>query len=64
MSNDFYGATKNIMWNPFKGFPREMGFPSRCCIVYSVEDLLQRVNKWNGKLDIFVSVYPIEKIVQ
>ncbi len=52
------------MWNPFKGFPREMGFPSRCCIVYSVEDLLQRVNKWNGKLDIFVSVYPLEKIVQ
>jgi hypothetical protein len=51
-----------MIWSPFLAYPREMGFPSRACIVYSLPEMLSRVNKWNGKMDIFTSLYALSRV--
>jgi hypothetical protein len=43
--------------------PREMGFPLRSCIAYSMDDMLSRVNQWNGKCDIFSSLYSLGSVL-
>jgi hypothetical protein len=51
-----------MIWSPFLAYPREMGFPSRACIVYSLRDMLSKVNQWNGKMDIFTSLYALSRV--
>ncbi len=53
------------MWQgPFSEdkFPREMGFPQRACVVYNMKEFLEKINKTNGKVTVFTSLYAFEKI--
>jgi hypothetical protein len=47
---------------PFAEFPRETGFPHRNGIVYSMSEFIDRVNRYNGKTDVFVSLYSFDSL--
>lgn len=50
------------MWTgPFNSYPRELGFPQRSCIVYNVNEFLQKVNNHNFKTTVFSSLYSFNK---
>jgi len=44
------------MLDLFNKFPREIGTPKRV-VVYSMEEMLDKVNKLNGKVKVFVDIY-------
>ena len=51
-----------MIWNPFGDFPREMGYPHRRGIVYSMKELINNVNLYNHKTDVFSSLYSFKKL--
>ena len=51
-----------MIWNPFGDFPREMGYPHRRGIVYSMKELINNVNLYNHKTDVFSSLYSFNKL--
>ena len=51
------------MWaGPFSTFPREMGYPQRNGIVYSMKEFLDKINIYNGKCNVFTSLYSFDEI--
>ena len=50
------------MWSPFMEFPRELGFPQRAVIVYNMDDFISKINRANGKMTIFASLYSFSKL--
>jgi hypothetical protein len=51
-----------MMWSgPFELFPRELGFPQRSCIVYNLEEFLQKINLHNHKTDTYSSLYSFDR---
>ncbi len=54
------------MWQgPFTTFPRQLGFPSRACIVYNMTEFLAKVNKYNCKTkDVFTTLYSFDSIIE
>lgn len=50
------------MWNPFLDFPREIGYPNRAGLIWNVEDLIERVNKYNMRSTVFVSLYGFNEV--
>ena len=43
--------------------PRQMGYPARNGIVYSMKEFLNKVDKFNGFTDVFTSLYSYDKIL-
>jgi hypothetical protein len=50
------------MWYPFDDFPREIGIPSRIGIVNNMQEFVEKVNLYNGKATVFVSLYSFDQI--
>jgi hypothetical protein len=50
------------IWNPFNDFPREFGVPSRVGLLHSMQELIEKVNHYNGKSAIFTSLYAFDEI--
>lgn len=47
---------------PFEEFPREMGYPVRSGIVYTMKEFLGKVNRYNGKMNCYTSLYSFTKL--
>ena len=51
------------MWSgPFSTYPRQMGYPSRNGIVYTMKEFLTKVDNSNGRVTIFTSLYSYDRI--
>ncbi len=51
------------MWQgPFNDFPREVGFPQRAGVVYNLKEFVDKINRNNGKTNIYTSLYAFDKI--
>jgi hypothetical protein len=51
------------MWaGPFGEFPRQLGYPSRGEIVYTMKEFLDKINLHNGRTTVFSSLYAFDKI--
>jgi len=50
-----------MTWNPFNDFPREIGYPARKNLVWSMPELIQTVNLYNKRSTIFTSLYAFDK---
>jgi hypothetical protein len=51
------------MWlGPFADFPREMGYPARSGIVYSMKEFLEKINLHNQKTNVFTTLYSFDSI--
>jgi len=52
---------------PFASFPRDMGFPSRAKqnrVVYNMDEMLKKVQLYNGRTHVFTSLYSFDKIFE
>jgi hypothetical protein len=50
------------MWSPFSEFPRELAYPARAGIVYSIKEFLEKINIHNRRTTCFTSLYAFDKI--
>lgn len=50
------------MWSPFSEFPRELAYPARSGIVYTMKEFLEKVNLHNHKTTCFTSLYAYDTI--
>lgn len=55
-------VAENMWKGPFTEFPRELGFPIRSGIVYNIKEFLDKVNKYNGKMNVYTSLYSFTKL--
>lgn len=53
---------KIMSWGPFNSFPRQMGYPIRGSIVFSMKEFLEKANLHDGKTNVYVSLYAFDHL--